>query len=176
MINDLLADWKDRWKYVDDTTTTETICPDCNSNFQELVIYIDNWTTSNNMKLIIGKCKAIGIDFAKKISSLRVILDESPEKVCWSNCLLSHRFVARFYINFIAKMIVSMSDLYVMLLEKVLEENKALREQVTAIVNKDKTALKDLHKKIDCLKTTSKRARQTGPSTTRVLKMCRVCL
>ena len=49
-----------------------------------------------------------------------------------------------------------MSDHYVMLLEKVVEENKALREQVTAIVSKDKTALEDLHKKIDCLKTTSK--------------------
>ena len=42
MINDLLANWKDRWKYVDDTTTTETIGPDCNSNLQELVNYIDN--------------------------------------------------------------------------------------------------------------------------------------
>jgi hypothetical protein len=43
MINDLLADWKDRcrWKYVDDTTTTETIGPDCNSNLQDLVNYID---------------------------------------------------------------------------------------------------------------------------------------
>jgi hypothetical protein len=53
MINYLLANWKDRWKYVDDTTTTETIGPDCNSNLQELVNYIDNWTTSNNMKLNI---------------------------------------------------------------------------------------------------------------------------
>ena len=66
MINDLLANWKDRWKYVDDTTTTETIGPDCNSNLQELVNYIDNWTTSNNMKLNIGKCKELVIDFAKK--------------------------------------------------------------------------------------------------------------
>jgi hypothetical protein len=36
-INGLLPDWKDRWKYVDDTTTTETISPDCNSNLQDLV-------------------------------------------------------------------------------------------------------------------------------------------
>ena len=35
MINDLLTDWKDRWKYVDDTTTAETIGPDCNSNLQD---------------------------------------------------------------------------------------------------------------------------------------------
>ena len=66
MINYLLADWKDRWKHVDDTTTTETIGPDCNSNLQELVNYIDNWTTSNNMKLNIGKCKELVIDFEKK--------------------------------------------------------------------------------------------------------------
>ena len=59
MINVLLADWKDRWKYVDDTTTAETIGQDCNSNLQELVIYIDNWTTSNNMKINIGKCKEL---------------------------------------------------------------------------------------------------------------------
>ena len=36
-INGLLPDWKDRWKYVDDTTTTETISPYCNSNLQDLV-------------------------------------------------------------------------------------------------------------------------------------------
>jgi hypothetical protein len=61
-----LADWKDRWKYVDDTTTTATIGQDCNSNLQDLVNYIDNWTTSNNMKLNFGKCKELVIDFAKK--------------------------------------------------------------------------------------------------------------
>lgn len=74
---------------------------------------------------------------------------------------------------------VSMSDHYVLLLEKVVEENKALREQVKTMAEKDKTSLEDLHKKIDCLKTasvSSKRVRQTGPSTINVPKMCRVCL
>ena len=43
----------------------KTIGPDCNSNLQDLVNYIDNWTTRNNMKLNIGKCKEL-VDFAKK--------------------------------------------------------------------------------------------------------------
>ena len=66
MINDLLADWKDRWKYVDDTTTAETIGPDCNSNLQDLVNYIVTWTKNNNVKLNVGKCKELIIDFARK--------------------------------------------------------------------------------------------------------------
>ena len=51
---------------VDDTTTTETIGSDCNSNLQYLVNYIDIWTKNNNMKLNVGKCKELIIDFAKK--------------------------------------------------------------------------------------------------------------
>ena len=66
MINDLLTDWKDRWKYVDDTTTAETIGPDCNSNLQDLVNYIVTWTENNNMKLNVEKCKELIIDFARK--------------------------------------------------------------------------------------------------------------
>ena len=72
MINDLLqfVDWKDRWKFVDDSTTTETIGPDHNSNLQDLVNYIDNWTASNNMKLNVGKCKELVIDFTRKSITL----------------------------------------------------------------------------------------------------------
>ena len=66
MINDLLTDWKNRWKYVDDTSTAETIGPDCNSNLQDLVNYIVTWTKNNNMKLNVEKCKELIIDFAKK--------------------------------------------------------------------------------------------------------------
>ncbi len=51
---------------MDDTTVTETIGPDSNSNLQDLVNYIDYWTTSNNMKLNVGKCKELVIDFARK--------------------------------------------------------------------------------------------------------------
>ena len=51
---------------MDDTTVTETIGPDSNSNLQALVNYINYWTTSNNMKLNVGKCKELVIDFARK--------------------------------------------------------------------------------------------------------------
>ena len=70
-----------------------------------------------------------------------------------------------------------MSDHYVLLLEKVLEENKALREQMKQMADNKKTVLGELHQKIDNLKSVnlSRRVRQTGPSLL-VPKMCRVCL
>ncbi len=67
MINDLPTDWNNRWKYVDNSiyTITESITPDINSILQELEDTIYNWTTVNNMKLNISKCKELIIDFAK---------------------------------------------------------------------------------------------------------------
>ncbi len=44
-----------------------------------------------------------------------------------------------------------MSDHYVLLLERVVEENKALREQMKQMADNEKAVLGDLHKKIDCL-------------------------
>ena len=70
MINDLLTDWKDRWKYVDDTTTAETIGPDCNSNLQDLVNYIVTWTKNNNMKLNVEKMQRVDHRLCKKEASL----------------------------------------------------------------------------------------------------------
>ena len=60
-----LTDWNNRWKYVDDSTITESITPDTNSILQELVDITYNWTIFNNMKLNISKCKEMIIDFAK---------------------------------------------------------------------------------------------------------------
>ena len=70
MINDLLTDWKDGWKYVDDTTTAETIGPDCNSNLQDLVNYIVTWTKNNNMKLNVEKMQRVDHRLCKKEASL----------------------------------------------------------------------------------------------------------
>ena len=64
MINDLLTDWNNRWKYVDDSTITESVTPDTNSTLQELVDIIYKWTIAN-MKLNISKCKELVIDFVK---------------------------------------------------------------------------------------------------------------
>ena len=60
-----------------------------------------------------------------------------------------------------------MSDHYVLLLERVVKENEALREQMTQMADNEKAVLGDLHKKIDSLQslsTSSRRPRQTGPS------------
>ena len=47
MTNDLLAEWPDRWKYVDDNTVAESVMLDCNSKLQDLVDYIYNKTVIN---------------------------------------------------------------------------------------------------------------------------------
>ena len=65
MINDLLENWNDCWKYVDDTSVSECVEPSSASNLQEVVNYISTWTNNNNMKLNISKCKELIIDFSK---------------------------------------------------------------------------------------------------------------
>ena len=52
MINDLLTDWNNRWKYVDDSTITESITPDTNSILPELVDTIYNWTIVHGGRLL----------------------------------------------------------------------------------------------------------------------------
>ncbi len=72
MINDLLSEWQDRWKYyVDDTNVAECIRPNCPSHLQEVVNDITTWTMNNNMKLNITKCKELIIDFSKEKRSLQ---------------------------------------------------------------------------------------------------------
>ena len=69
--------------------TTEIIGSDCSSNLQDLVNYVDNWTKNNNMKLNVGKCKELIIDFAKKghhFPSLTV--DDVNIKRVKSTCIL----------------------------------------------------------------------------------------
>ena len=65
MINDLLDEWPDRWKYVDDSTADESVMHDCNSKLQDFVDYIYNWTAKSNMKLNVTKCKEMVFDFSK---------------------------------------------------------------------------------------------------------------
>ena len=50
IVNDLLNDWKDRWKYVDDTFASETVTPQTNSMLQLLVDEVASWMTRNKMK------------------------------------------------------------------------------------------------------------------------------
>ena len=66
VINDLLAEWPDRWKYANNSTAAESVRPDCNSKFQDLVDCIYNWTVKNKMKLNVTKCKEMVVDFSEE--------------------------------------------------------------------------------------------------------------
>ena len=65
LVNDLLEELQDRWKYVDDTSTIECIEPNCPSHIQDVVNEIFTWTINNKRKLNISKCKEIIVDFAE---------------------------------------------------------------------------------------------------------------
>jgi hypothetical protein len=65
MIDDLLKNWQDRWKYVDDTNATECIRQNYPSHLQDVVNDVTTWTINNNMKLNISKCKELANNFAK---------------------------------------------------------------------------------------------------------------
>jgi hypothetical protein len=65
LVNDLLEELQDRWKYVDDTSTIECIEPNFPSHIQDVVNEVFTWTINNKRKLNISKCKEIIVDFAK---------------------------------------------------------------------------------------------------------------
>ena len=62
MINDLLVDWEDRWKYVDDLSASETLFRNQDSNFQTILDGIWLWCVRNNMSLNPHKCKEIRVE------------------------------------------------------------------------------------------------------------------
>ena len=44
----MVNDYKYRWKYVDDTSLSETISKNCQSNLQSLINKIDHWCSEND--------------------------------------------------------------------------------------------------------------------------------
>ena len=66
MINDLLKDWESRWKYVDDTTLSETVIVNEESVLQCTLDGINLTCEENDMVLNTRKCKEILICFWKK--------------------------------------------------------------------------------------------------------------
>ena len=42
VINYMLDEWRDRWKYADDSTAVESVMPNYDSKLQDLVNYIHN--------------------------------------------------------------------------------------------------------------------------------------
>ena len=57
MINDLLKDWKDRWKNIDDST--ESIGRNNPTHRQARVSQVCDWNNRSNMILNITKCKEL---------------------------------------------------------------------------------------------------------------------
>ena len=89
MINDLLADWDDRWKYVDDSSVSETLSRYQVSNFQTILEGITQWCARNNMSLNPRKCKEIFVCFWKNNPNFPpMIVDEQPIELVKSAKLL----------------------------------------------------------------------------------------
>ena len=65
LINDLRVDDACVWKFVDDTTASETIAKTQLSKAQHLADNVAEWSRSNRMQLNSDKCKELRISFAK---------------------------------------------------------------------------------------------------------------
>jgi hypothetical protein len=68
MINDLLVDWNDTWKYVDDSSVSENRSRNQVSKFQTIpdsIRHIRLWCVRSNMSLKPPKCKEILVCFWK---------------------------------------------------------------------------------------------------------------
>ena len=83
MINDLLKEWESRWKYVDDTTLSETVAVNDQSVLQITLDGINSWCEENDMVLNVRKCKEILICFWEKIPNFQqlTVNDYSVEQV-----------------------------------------------------------------------------------------------
>jgi hypothetical protein len=65
MVNDLAVTHNNRWKYVDDTSLSETIIKGKQSHLQTVIDDIEKWCTENDMVLNHAKCKELVISFAQ---------------------------------------------------------------------------------------------------------------
>ena len=84
MINDLKVDAL-TWKYVDDTTISQTIPCGSLGDVQHAVTAVEDWSRSQRMQLNADKCKEMVIDFKKishNICPLEVDGNELPVTYC----------------------------------------------------------------------------------------------
>ena len=66
MVNDLAITHENRWKYVDDTSLSETIKKGKENHLQTVIDDIEKWCVENDMVLNHNKCKELIISFAKE--------------------------------------------------------------------------------------------------------------
>jgi hypothetical protein len=70
MINDLKIQDVSSWKFVDDTTISEVVQIETNSQVQDAVTSVENWSTENKLQLNAEKCKELIIDFKQVFTIL----------------------------------------------------------------------------------------------------------
>ena len=78
MINDLVVDAL-TWKYVDDTTITQTIPRGWTRDVQSAVSAVEAWSIENKMELNAGKCKEMRIDFKRNTHNFPPIVINGKE-------------------------------------------------------------------------------------------------
>ena len=71
IVNDLAVTLNNRWKYVDNTSLSETIIKGKQSHLQTIIDDIEKWCTENDMVLNHAKCKELIISFAKDTPNFR---------------------------------------------------------------------------------------------------------
>ena len=74
MINDLDTPGNELWKYVDDSTISESILKDQASTIQSAVDTLSSWASTNKFQLNESKCKELRISFAKTNTELNPII------------------------------------------------------------------------------------------------------
>ena len=74
MINDLVVENARFWKYVDDTTISETVAIGELSNAQRHTDKVIQWSLKNRLQLNTEKCKEMRISFTKLQQEFEPIL------------------------------------------------------------------------------------------------------
>ena len=73
-INDLVVENARLWKYVDDTTISETVAKRELSNAQRTIDRVIQWSLDNRVQLNSDKCKELRISFTKSQQEFKPIL------------------------------------------------------------------------------------------------------
>ena len=75
MINDLsVKDVNDLWKYVDDSSLSESVCRDGSSNLQKYVDEFNQKSTADGFQINESKCKEFCISFAPTTREFQPII------------------------------------------------------------------------------------------------------
>ena len=83
MINDLsVKDVNDLWKYVDDSTLSESVCRDGSSNLQKYVDEFNQKSKADGFQINESKCKEIRISFTPSTREFQPISLSYATSLC----------------------------------------------------------------------------------------------